>query len=163
MKITCATPSALRSQLASASRIATARCEGICSTTSLTPVATTARSKWPSAPAWFSRCSRCSVCAEFNPERATSFHCTSASSLAASSAASGAARASRWCTTPTPAADESPAISKRSGGPLPTLPWRSPSASGSLGVRARVRIACATSSGVSSTLAASDIGRLRTC
>jgi hypothetical protein len=41
MKITYATPSALRSRLASASRIATARCEGTWSTTSSTPVATT--------------------------------------------------------------------------------------------------------------------------
>ena len=169
-KATWRTPRALRSQLASASRAATARCEEICSTTSLTPVTMTASSanspKSASAAAARSACARSKacVCAVVRPERATSCQHTRRPLNAARCSASGGASASHCSATPTPAAEESPAIKSVSDGPRPTSPLRAPSASGRRGKRARVRKACATSSGLSSSLAVSDMAdRRRGC
>ena len=171
-KATWRTPRALRSQLASASRAATARCEGTCSTTSLTPVTMTAISA-TSLSATCSACSRSKACvrAVVRPERATSCQRTRRRVSAARCSARGGASASRCSATPTPAAEESPAIRSVRSSPSPTTPVRAPSASGRRGRRARVRKACATSSGLSSSLAVSDMGSnagspcaaLRTC
>src|SRR5690606_9211624 len=62
---------------------------------------------------------------------------------------SGSCPARAWlCSvTPTPAADESPASSSLSGGPLPCSPCRSPPASGNRGVTRRVCQPCSRSSG----------------
>ena len=153
---TCATPNALRSQLAKASRVATARCEATWSMTSFTPVTTTAMSKC--GRPWRCCCwSRRRVWAVVRPDCATSRQLTRAAQPCATSGTNWPASASLCVTTPTPAADESPATSKRNSGPVPTTPRLAPGGSGSLGSRRRVRSACTSNNGMSASLAASDI------
>ena len=145
-----------------ASRRARARCAarariGTWSMTSLTPVTTTATS------AGRRRRSRAAARAlrggqaGARAQRATR---SRAGALRRQRAAPGGRRtASSWCATPTPAADESPAISRRSARPVaaPSVPVaraRRPRAA--RGARRARASACATSSGASASLSASD-------
>src|SRR5438105_6727777 len=144
---TCACSS---SQTASAARRRTARCDGTWSTTSLTPSTTTAKS----ASAIGSLCTNASAWALLMPLLASSRQCTLTFACAASVRAKWPASAMSCVGTPTPAADESPTIRTRQGGPSPTMPSRAPAASGSTGARRRVATACATSSGERISLAA---------
>jgi hypothetical protein len=108
-------------------------------------------------------CSSCSVCAVSGPTARQQLPATRAlrSGLRQRRAASCCASASRWWSTPTPAADESPATSRRSTGPWPTRPWRGPAGLGQAR-QARARdTACATSSGLRASLRSATWSELR--
>ena len=91
-------------------RLYRARANGTWSTTSLTPVTTTARSITGSSA---SRSSS-SACAVVKPDRASKLHCDARrAGLRPAAAATGRLSAACCVATPTPAADESPAISRR--------------------------------------------------
>ena len=150
----------VRSSVASASSRARHSFWGVRAVTSFTPIAITAASKGCTGMA----CSRAVRSSIIAPVRATRRHVTGRPSACASRVGNSPESAWACVSTPTPAADESPAINRRKGAAIGAIaagglvaqcasPSRAPAASGNLGVVRRTRRPCATSTGASATVA----------